>query len=179
MRFVKNFLLIIMLLYLLCSCSERGNRMECYISSSDKTLIDLASTTYSDSQLTRIVSYSGSINELNDMFPIECLREVEDTYRVSYLGEQRVAVIVFDKDGNRILGNTHSAMQSKSDFNKLRNGQSIEDVKAIDPEGEYLFLYTGRDDTPRVSTHYTTDGYLITIEYDDSNKIINIKECLI
>ena len=50
---------------------------------------------------------------------------------------------------------------------------------AIDPNGEYLFLYTGRNDTPKVSSHYTKDGYLITIEYDVSNVIISINEELI
>ena len=67
----------------------------------------------------------------------------------------------------------------KSDFDKLVKGQSLDEVRAIDPNGEYLFLYTGRNDAPKVSSHYTKDGYLITIEYDVSNVITSINEELI
>ncbi len=63
---------------------------------------------------------------------------------------------------------------SKSDFNLLSIGQQLADVKMLDPKGDYIFLYTGRADIPRVSTHYTSDGYLITITYDDNNIISKI-----
>ncbi len=64
----------------------------------------------------------------------------------------------------------------KSDFDNLKTGQSLDDVREIDPDGEYLFLETGRNDTPKVSSHYTKDGYFITVEYDDANVIISINE---
>ena len=100
-------------------------------------------------------------------------------YRVSYLGHGSIAVFLFDSSGNKIWGNTYSTQLLKSDFDGLVKGQSLDEVKAIDPNGEYLFLYTGRNDTPKVSSHYTKDGYLITIEYDVSNVIISINEELI
>jgi hypothetical protein len=168
-----------MLLCLLCSCTREGSDLEVKISSSDKTLIDLASETYDESQLLEIVRFNGSINKLNAQYPVECLRDKEGTYRASYLGNGSVAVILFDKSGNRLLGNIYSALQLRSDFSGLVKGQSLEKVREIDPNGEYSFLYTGRDDTPKVSTHYTRDGYLITIEYDASNTIVSIKEELI
>ena len=86
---------------------------------------------------------------------------------------------MFDNSGSKVMGSIHDAIILKSDFNCLEKGQSLNDVRAVDPNGEYLFLYTGRSDTPKVSTHYTKDGWLITIEYDDSNRIINIETELI
>ena len=100
-------------------------------------------------------------------------------YRVSYLGDERIAVLLFDSSGNKILGNTYRTQLLKSDFNGLAKGQSLDAVRAIDPNGEYLFLYTGRNDTPKESLHYTKDGYLITIQYDASCSIISINEELI
>lgn len=168
-----------MLLCLICSCAKGESALNVKISPPDKNMIDLISGIYEDSQLLEIVKYNGSISELNVQYPIQCLREDNGTYRVSYLGDEKVAILLFDDSGNRILGNIYSAQQLKSDFSGLVKGQALEKVRAIDPNGEYLFLYTGRNDTPKVSSHYTKDGYLITIEYDASNTIIGIKQELI
>ena len=123
--------------------------------------------------------FNGSLKELNDLYPIECLKKTDGAYRVSYLGETSVAVLLFDGSGNKLLGGLYGIQLLKADFDGLVKGQSLDEVRAIDPSGEYLFLYTGRNDAPRVSFHYTKDGYLITIEYDDSNTIIRMDEELI
>ena len=49
-----------------------------------------------------------------------------------------------------------------TEFNSLI---SLRDVIDSDPNGVYLFLYTGRDDLPKVSNHFSTDGYFISISY--------------
>lgn len=197
---------LIILLLLFCSCTNNGSNiienlpspptnegnnltdeapnafangesnMIVEVSPSDKSLTDLATQTYDERQLTELAQFGGAINELNEKYPIECMRKGNDTYRVSYLGDGSIAVLVFDNSGNKLLGNTYSVQLSKSDFDGLENGQLLEEVQALDPNGEYLFLYTGRNDIPRESSHYTIDGYLITIEYDDSNAIIGIIE---
>lgn len=203
MRLTKCFsismIIVIILLCVLCSCAEGGSSLETKTSpakepssdfvsetyesnsetetfSSEKPLVDLVSKTYNEAQLLEIVKYNGSMDELNAQYPIECLREREGVFRVAYLGENSVAVVLFDNSGNKILGGVHSTLKRKSDFSCLSKGQPLEDVRGIDPDGEYLFLYTGRNDAPKESTHYTKDGYLITIEYDDSNTIIGIEE---
>ena len=119
------------------------------------------------------------MNEMNAKFPIECLRKKNSIYRVSYLGDGNIAVLLFDDSGNRVSGNIYSTPLLKSNFDNLKKGQLLDEVRVIDPGGEYLFLYTGRNDIPRMSSHYTKDGYLITIEYDASDKIRNINEELI
>ena len=185
MRFEKSYSLIatliaiIVLLFMICSCAKGGSNLKIEISPPDKSLINLASKVYDEQQLLELAKFHGLLNELNAKYPIECLREDSGTYRASYLGDESIAVILFDDSGTKLLGNIYSVQLSKSDFDGLTKGQSIEEVKTIDPNGEYLFLYTGRNDTPKVSSHYTKDGYLITIEYDDFNTIISINEELI
>ena len=153
--------------------------MKIEISSPDKSLVDLASRVYDKTQLLEIANFNGSIDEINTKYPVDCLRENNSVYRVSYLGNGNIAVLLFDDSGNRVLGNVYNTQLLKSDFDNLKKGQSLDEIKAIDPDGDYVFLYTGRNDTPKVSSHYTKDGYLITIEYDASNAIIRINNELI
>lgn len=118
--------------------------MNIEISQPDKSLVDLASKTYDETDLSELAEFNGLLNELNTKCPIECLRKDNGVYRVSYLGDGRIAVLLFDSSGNKILGNTYRTQLLKSDFNGLAKGQSLDAVRAIDPNGEYLFLYTGR-----------------------------------
>ena len=181
MRFLKNntIITLIMLISLLCACAKGENDLNVEIPPSDNSLIDLASTTYDESQLLEIVKFSGSIDELNTQYPIECIRVDSGTYRVSYLGDESIAVLLYDDSGDKLFGNVYSTQRLRSDFYGLVKCQSLEEVRAVDPDGEYLFLYTGRNDTPKVSSHYTKDGYVITIEYSAENTIISINEELI
>ena len=170
-----------MLICFLNSCVTADNDLKIKISPSVESLIKLSSKIYEDSKLSEIANFNGSLSEIDiDIeYPIECIRKNGEYYRVSYLGSEKVAVLVFDNFGNKISGSVYSIQKSESDFRGLDKGQSLQDVKTIDPHGEYLFLYTGRNDTPKISYHYTRDGYLISIEYDDSNTITNVKKELL
>ncbi len=181
MKLIKHYFLtsIIVMLFLLCSCTKGGINLPIEISQPNKTIVDLASKTYNETELSELAKFNGSLTELNIKYPIECLREDNGMYRVSYLGDESIVILLFDSSGNKVLGSTYNSQLLKSDFDGLVKGQSLDEVRAIDPDGEYLFLYTGRNDTPKISSHYTNDGYLITIEYDVSNIIISINEKLI
>ena len=181
MRLKKYYFLIfiIVMLLMFCSCTKGGNDLNIEISPQDKSLVDLASKIYDETELLELIKFKGSLNELNIKYPIECLREDSGIYRVSYLGDGSITIFLFDSSSNRLFGNTYRTYLLKSDFDKLIKGQSLDEVRALDPDGEYLFLYTGRNDTPKVSSHYTKDGYLITIEYDITNIITNINKELI
>ena len=170
---------MIVLMHLCSSCVEGGYNLDVKTSPSDKNMNDLVSQIYDESQLNVILQFNGNINQLNDIYPIECLRKVGEHYRASYVGNNSIAIIVFDKSGKKLTGNIFSTQCLKADFDELEKGKSLDNVKNIDPKGEYLFLYTGRNDTPRISSHYTKDGYLITIEYDTSYNILSISEELI
>ena len=181
MRLTKYYSLIsiIVMLLVMCSCTKGGSDLNIEISPPDKSLVDLASKIYDETELLGLTKFNGSLNEFNIKYPIECLREDNGMYRVSYLGDGIIAIFLFDGSGNRVLGSTYNTQLLKSDFDGLVKGRSLDEVRAIDPNGEYLFLYTGRNDTPKVSSQYTKDGYLITIEYDVSNVIISMNEELI
>lgn len=167
------------MLLLLCSCVDEENDLAAELSPSDKNVVNLVSNTYKESELQKMIEFSGSIRELDAQYPIECLRKDGNSYRAAYLGDNCVAMLWFDDSGNKILGNIYRITCLKSDLVELMKNQSLEDVKAIDPEGDYMFLYTGSNNTPRASYHYTKDGYLFTVEYSESNVITSIKEELI
>ena len=149
------------------------------ISPFDKNINDLVSQIYDESQILELLNFDGSIDELNNNYPIECLRKEKGIYRAAYLGNECVVILLFDKDGNSLSAKKHRTQLIKNDFSSLKIGDSLEEVRLIDSDGEYLFLYTGRNDVPKVSYHYTQDGILITIEYNESNTIISINEELI
>ena len=96
----------------------------------DKSLVDLASKIYDETELLELMKFNGSLNELNIKYPIECLQEDNGMYRVSYLGDESVVIFLFDGSGNRLFGSTHSTRLLKSDFDKLVKGQSLDDVRA-------------------------------------------------
>ena len=119
------------------------------------------------------------MDEIHAKYPMECVRKISDTYRAAYLGDGSIAVLLFDASGDGLTGKIYSTRLLKSDFDNVKQGMQLEEVRAIDPDGEYLFLYTGRNDVPKVSSHYTKDGYLITIEYDESNAVVSVEQELV
>ncbi len=176
MRTVK-FLFVVLLLYaLLCSCAIEESGFDFIISSSDKTVFDLVTKSYTDTQLFELAMFMGSIEEFNDQYPIECLRKTGDDYRAAFLGKDSIAVAYFDNIGNKSWGWVYDISLLRSDFLDLSLGQSLNDVMTLDPDGSYIFAYAGSDEFPRESVHFTNDGYMFIIEYDDSNIIININE---
>ena len=185
-----SFIAVTVLLLLTCSCTKGGSNLE--VSPSNKTLVELTSKVYDDAQLTEIAGFEGRMDELNEQYPVECLRkqsewigekpdwtnENDTACHVSYLGYECVAVLIFDDVGNKTYGKVYSAKKLKADFDRLGIGQSVDDVMAFDPDGEYPFLYTSSG-APFLSVHCTKDGYGIYIEYDVSWNIANKYEELL
>lgn len=178
-RFIECLVLLAGMLILLTGCARPKRDLKIAVSPSDKSLIDLASGTYDETQLLELVGLQGSMDEIHAKYPMECVRKISDTYRAAYLGDGSIAVLLFDASGDRLTGKIYSTRLLKSDFDNVKQGIQLEEVRAIDPDGEYLFLYTGRNDVPKVSSHYTKDGYLITIEYDESNAVVSVEQELV
>jgi hypothetical protein len=146
------------------------------------TLNSSGSFVYSDEQLTEIAELADTKDKLMTQYPTAYTRTVSivqnnisnatPAIEVSYRGETKVLRLMFDGiSGSKISSHYYNTLCSKNEFDTLAIGQSLSDVQMIDPEGEYFFLYTGRNDVPKVSTHYTTDGFVITITYDKNNVI--------
>lgn len=144
------------------------------LSPPDKTLFELATKIYSDSELEEIVQFEGTVAELNEQYPVECVKKyVNDSgdlwYLVSYLGNSSIVAINFDDNGNRwdLDEVVYHPLQSKAVFDDLVIGRdTMEDVQKIDPQGDYLLTSGGMF---CLSAHCTTDGYLLRILYEWDN----------
>jgi len=158
------FICLICVIFVGCS-AERGD---------EKAMnLDIRANyiSYRDEQLSEIEEFSGSMNNTTDLYKTNYIEKVEAGYRIIYRGETKILKLIFDDFGNKVADSVHSTTLTKSAFDTLCVGSSLSEVRAIDPNGEYLFLYTGRNDIPRISMHYTTDGFVITITYDKNNVI--------
>ena len=171
-------IVVLQLVFVFSACAKGDQDLKIAQSSSGKTLIELTSVIYEEQQLNEIVSF-GKLDDLNEHYPIECVRKRDGIYRVSYLGGEQIAVVTFDVYGNKISGKVYSAQLSKAEFDAVKAGQTLSDVQALDSDGDYLFLYSGRNDLERISYHYSKDGYLISIKYDTDNTILSVTEELI
>lgn len=142
-------------------------------------------TRYTDAELSEISEFSGTKEDILSQYPTDYIQtipienidnasDVQDSYQVIYRGETKILLYLFDASGNKISSQFYNTQLAKKSFDSLSQGQTLSDVQIIDPNGEYLFLYTGRNDLPRVSSHYTTDGFIIIISYDNNNIITSI-----
>lgn len=170
---------MIIVMCLFCSCVNKTESSQVSVSPLEKNIIDLSTRLYEEAELLEIAEFNGSLQELNDHYPIECLREVNDLYRVSYWGNNHVAVLCFDNSENWLWGKVYSVQRVNADFDNLIKGQSSKEVMTMDPDGEYVLFYVEREDVSLESTHYTKDGYIVTIKYDTARTIISINQELI
>lgn len=178
MKLINIMSLVFVLAILLSSCTyDKDEKMNIEISPLS-SIIELSTKVYDEASLCEISGFEGSIDELDSKYPIECVRYGDNTgqtYRVSYLGENSIVSITYDSAGNRLWWRKiYNTRLSLSDFDAISIGQPLNDVMDLDPSGDYLFLQTGRGDFPRVSTHCTREGYLISFTYDEANRIIGI-----
>ena len=154
-----------------------------------KALLFQKVTFYTDAQLPEIADLDGTADELFPLYPPSHIRRIKndvnkdnttDVFGVFYLGETKALKLIIDNLGNRIWQCSYNTIESKKTFDSLSLGQTLTDVKNLDPNGNYLYLPTGLDlPTGRiypatVSEHYTRDGFVIFIIYDENDIIISI-----
>lgn len=125
---------------------------------------NLATTTYTFEQLAEIANFEGTYYELAGKYPIQCSKMLNGSYRVSYLGEDLVAVLWFDSKGEKLGRDVHTTTCTRDELSQIQVGDSMDKVKQVHPEA-YFPLITMDKDRIR-SEHYTSDGFLITIYYD-------------
>jgi hypothetical protein len=139
-----------------------------------QNITELIEHIYSDAELTDIWRFKGSLSELNQKYPVECLRVTETMKSVVYLSEHNIVFVYFDRNGNQsAISNKYGLKHTSAEFMTLQIGDTLTDVMEFDPDGSYLFLYTGVK-SPRGSTHCTKDGYLVLISYDEHSIITSI-----
>lgn len=129
-----------------------------------QNLCNLATKTYTNEELEAIKSFEGNYYELGGKYPIQCSKQLGDSYRVSYLGQDRVAVLVFNSKGEKLSGQVYTTTCTLEELTELAVGDSVEKVKQVHPDA-YFPLITMDKDRVR-SEHYTSDGFLVTVYYD-------------
>ena len=162
-------------LFLFGGCSGREDRLINWMQKENITMTKMITKTYSDTEIEEIVKFEGSLKKLNSAYEIEYIRDNNGIgYKIYYWGESVVGFIGYDYFGKNPTATTFSISSSKSEFDALIIGvDTLDSVREIDPEGNYIFLYTGVR-IPSVSGHFTSDGYDIDISYDDNNVITGI-----
>jgi len=168
-------LLCIVILMLLTACMQEGVQ----VSDEDKSINELLTTIYSNSQLAEMKSSDLTLGEMHTKYPIQCLREKHYGYRASYRSESDVLIIYFDLEGEKTFGYKRPfSKRTSSEFLELEVGQHLDEVMEFDESGDYMFLYSG-DSKIKMSVHFTLDGYLIELTFDDDYKLESIHCALI
>lgn len=183
MKKIKNFHLFVLMISVLilsmlltCSCGRGESELTTLISDSNININELITNEYSLDEMLRIENCAETVLELNSKFPIQCLRERENGYEAIYKNAENILVITFNKEGKKDISHIYHMVKQSSEFKELKAGDSIETVKTIDPQGNFMFLYTGRNDIPHISVHYTVDGYVIYVYYDENNFVSLIEK---
>ena len=182
-RKIKIIPLFLSVLCLLCSCGKKENEPfdieKCV--SPNININRMFLKKYSQDEIEKIRKFDGTIEELNKEYPIKCVRKYDsdNCYRISYLGENNIVQVWYLANEEKVYPILYKFSCPKKKLEELKLGASVEEVQETDPDGDYAFLYVSSDEAPLISQHYTKDGYLITIDYDDDYKITKINEELI
>lgn len=168
MRKIKIFLAILCVVLFISACG-REKFSSISLSPDNKNFTQLLTKEYSEDELQNIIGFEGNINELNSLYPIECLRKYTNNedkviYWALFHGENKLAILSFGDDGIKFSEEVFELTKTKSDFDEIKVNDRIKKVEEFDPYGWYLSVYasSSRDTT---SYHFTTDGYMIMIHY--------------
>ena len=118
---------------------------------------------FTNAQLEAIEAFEGSYYDLP--VPGGTTKVVGQCYRVSYMSDEYVALVLFDAKGNMLSNDLYAMDCTLADFDDLQVGDSVEKVKQLHPTAYFPPISTGKD---RVrSEHYTTEGVMVTIYYEN------------
>lgn len=172
---------LILLSACLCGCSpapEKGFTIP--VSPIDRSFYELCKKQYMDTELEQIYSLMVEENDmakLDKSYPVECLRKDKDGYHIIYCGKRKILLLSFDQNAafteKPKLESIFFVTKTRGYFDELQPGDPIAKVQSIDPTGFYPFLIEGSD-APKVSEHFTEDGYHTTIAYDADLNIVSV-----
>lgn len=96
---------------------------------------------------------------------------VDDPVRICFLyGETRQLIIVWNVPDEKDAGPVCSSgplSRPKMVFDSVREGTSLDAVREMDPNAIYPLEHTGGR-VPQYSTHFTEDGWVIRVDYDET-----------
>lgn len=172
---IKTILITIIILLCLTSCEIKGRSdMQILLSDRNQTIYELITNIYTIDQLKHIEQSNYNYDDLCLNYPVQCIRKEGDIYRVIYRAKDRLLILYYNQYGELLLHKQVTLNIVKKEFDQINQQYDVYDVKAIDETGEYDFLYVGDTEIPKVSVHYTKDGYLLHIEYDERWRVIKV-----
>ena len=170
MRWLRIGVAILVILIGFCGC---GNETLFYIKENeDKVFPPENVIIYSYEQLEQIVALDYSKEALQSQYPTTFEYQKGLEYQALYFSDEAVAVIRF-YEGEYRSGKIYGSKNSKDEFACLSVGTSFSEVRALDPDGDYWFLYTGRGDLKKVSYHYTNDWHVVAIAYNETTGCVS------
>ena len=143
----------------------------------DSKVEDSVTIEYSTTELNELISFSGKMEDLTKKYQVECIREERNGYRVVFCGKEQVAILYFSSSKCSIGGHIFSTKHALLEYEELQ-GKTLSDVRNLDPDGSYPFLYSGKNDLPLISFHCTNDGYYVSITYEN-DMVKNVKAMLL
>ncbi|MBR2615348.1 MAG: hypothetical protein IKC69_01575 [Clostridia bacterium] len=135
--------------------------------------------TFSEEELRAIASFEGTLSELETQFPstyadiVNCtpfgeMSNIVGFRHYVYYGTGKVLVASYDfQVRTRTSAEFYPLQHPKAYFESLSACSTLEEVRALDPKGEYI--ETGAWYSDSASYHYTTDGYVIAVLYQDGD----------
>lgn len=211
-KIFKLFSIIIIISILFTSCKNGEINMkeefvQGFIADDSKSLANLLTRTY---KLQELKDFFGeippnessvyemddheilTINNVNNKFPIECLRrEGYSVYKVSEGGYYYVFWLKFIelKDPNQVIAPNQtlddanvgyaahiSSLKNASDFDSIKEGiNTAEDVSKIDPAFELFFLFSHGT----YSYSLLEDGSIMSIFYENPNNLKSRKDLVV
>ncbi len=172
-------------IFVLSCCDKRNETGMFNISDESANIIDVVTENYSDEDMfDKIDTEKYTLDKLNKLYPVEFIKKykrADDSYvdNVAYMTSYGYIILYYDKSGNYEFGKDIITEKSLKEFDVINIGDSVDDVQKFDENGEFLFLYTGCIDVPKISQHYTTDGYMVMVYYDSDYSVTKIENRLI
>lgn len=122
-----------------------------------------------DEKFEEWLKYDSNLEEAKKIFPKNCISKIKTGYIIRFHCVDKVAVIYFDEEG--IQSKFGAAVYNKTtlkstDFNSGLIDKNLNYIiHKLDPDGYYPFLYVSVNVSEPESTHFTADGYIVTIKY--------------
>lgn len=168
------FCLIIICLFLNGCINVGLTKFE--VSDETKNIESLVQNMYTNEELEQINNLELNYDALNKKYKIECLRKINDgNYKAIYRSEDKFLFVIFDKKGNKKYSHVVAASPNKEEFETLKNGSYILEVKKVDSTQEYNVGNISSSSSSKMTRHFTKDGFQVTIFYDKNFNISEVK----
>ena len=167
--FMIYAVLAVLFLALIAYAAISGNR--------SKVRLKYTPGPYTDAQVNELFHQTTNdltLPELESVRDVQYLDKDVSRKTVVVTGDSKVVLFNFLEDGTLESKDVRDISPASVTFDALSEADPISKVMEIDPKADFGFMYSGRNDVPRHTYHYTTDGYCVEISYDSNNNIIEV-----